>query len=1263
MAANDSGLADEDGAFSDWIEIRNPDPIPISLAGYALTDDPASLRKWVIPEVTLGGGAHLIVFASGKNRTDPAAPLHASFQLASEGEYLALVAPDGATVVSGFAPQYPPQTPDVSFGIDAMDPPPAWSFFTSPTPGSENGHGSRAGPIILPRDENPPPTVPGPLTVAVRVLPANEAVASVDLFYRRMFTAESSTPMVDDGTGADQQAGDGVWTGVIPGTALAAGEMTRWRFVATDRRGSATQLPAYRAPLDSDQYFGTVALDVGLRTELPVLHWFTTNVARAGTSGGARGSVFYAGEFYDNVLFTLHGQSSAGFPKKSYNIDFNRAHRFRWSTNAPRVADIDLLTNWADKSKVRHVLAYEVMREAGVAAHFAFTVRVQQNGAFFSTADLVEDADEIYLERAGLNRDGALYKVYANQLNKDAGNTGNTGVEKKTRRTENNSDLQALINGLDLTGVALERYLYDNLDIPRCVNLLAANSVIRNIDMHAKNWYIYRDTGRSGEWSMLPWDLDLSHGRTWTTQDTYFDNALYYDDYVVNGTAIRLAAQLFQNPRTRAMLFRRIRTLTDRFLQPPPAPGTPESSLYYERRLNEQSALIDSPAHVPSDAQLDFEKWGSWLQGGTTVRFTNANAAVETMAEAIQRWKSEYLPRRRKFIYESQIVGRGGEIPLPQTGAGPGTNFTPLVSSPVPVKALVPTQGNLGLAWTGDPAHEPFVTTGWRSGTTGVGYERATGYQNLIGLNVDEAMRANNSVFLRIEFEVAEAAAFDRLQLRMKFDDGFVAYLNGAPLAAVNAPPSPEWNSAATASREANPLAFTVYDVSDQIGHLRTGRNVLAIHGLNDSTNSSDMLIVPELHAGRFVPPSTLEPRIDFGQIEARPASGNQDEEFIQLTNANPIAVDLSDWRLTGAIEHTFLGGTVLPPNGVLHVTPNATAFRARATSPKGGEGRLVQGGYLGHLSNLGETLVLLDARGATNNTTTYPGSPSDAQRFLVISEILFHPAANERAEYLELLNISPDTTLDLRGLRFTEGVRFDFTNATITHLAPGQRVLVVRDLGAFAATFGTNLPVAGAFAADTALNNTGERLKLEDADNETIREFSYDDEAPWPSAATTGSSLVLIAPETNPDPAHAQNWRASARRGGTPGQAEGGRFPVDPEGDANANGEPDLIDYALGNDLGLAPIPLRLLLEGAPTGGSPGLLLIHPLSLDAEGVDLSVMVSTNLLTWSDGTPHLEFVAREILADGRALVTWRVKPPLRDAPSVYLRLRATIQSR
>src|SRR6185503_7437993 len=371
-----------------------------------------------------------------------------------------------------------------------------------------------------------------------------------------------------------------------------------------------------------------------------------------------------------------------------------------------------------------------------------------------------------------------LYKVYANVLNKDAGNTATSGVEKKTRRFENNNDLKALIDGLDLTGTNLTSYLYDNIDIARCVNMLAANSVIRNIDMHSKNWYIYRDTGRSGEWAILPWDLDLSHGRVWNTQNTYFDNALYTDGFVVTGTSIRLVSHLFATPAIRAMIMRRIRTLTDRFLQPPPTAGTPESSLYYERRLNEQSALIDPPTIVPSDARRDFEKWGSWLQAGAVVPYTDPSPAVETMAEGIQRFKTEYLPARRNFIYNTQVVGKGGEIPQPQTGVTT-YRYTPLVTAGAAAKVYVPTNNSLSVNWIGIPSLEPYNTTGWISGTTGVGYERGSGYETLIGLNVNTQMQTNNSIYIRIEFNVANPATINRLEQRMKYDDVFVAFLNG----------------------------------------------------------------------------------------------------------------------------------------------------------------------------------------------------------------------------------------------------------------------------------------------------------------------------------------------------------------------------------------------------------------------------------------------------------------------------------------------------
>lgn len=115
MAANKVSLADEDGAYPDWIEVHNPDAVPVSMAGWRLTDNVNLPNKWVFPAMTLAPGEFRIIFASSKNRTNPAAVLHTNFALSAGGEYLALIAPDGAKSTE-FAPAFPPQLDDVSFG-------------------------------------------------------------------------------------------------------------------------------------------------------------------------------------------------------------------------------------------------------------------------------------------------------------------------------------------------------------------------------------------------------------------------------------------------------------------------------------------------------------------------------------------------------------------------------------------------------------------------------------------------------------------------------------------------------------------------------------------------------------------------------------------------------------------------------------------------------------------------------------------------------------------------------------------------------------------------------------------------------------------------------------------------------------------------------------------------------------------------------------------------------------------------------------------
>ena len=116
MAINQSTLADQQGDYSDWIELQNTGPSTVNLAGWHLTDDPDLLQKWHFPSVNLASGAFLTVFASDKN-TIINGELHTNFKLDGGGEYLALVKPDGVTRETEFAPTFPPQEADYSYGL------------------------------------------------------------------------------------------------------------------------------------------------------------------------------------------------------------------------------------------------------------------------------------------------------------------------------------------------------------------------------------------------------------------------------------------------------------------------------------------------------------------------------------------------------------------------------------------------------------------------------------------------------------------------------------------------------------------------------------------------------------------------------------------------------------------------------------------------------------------------------------------------------------------------------------------------------------------------------------------------------------------------------------------------------------------------------------------------------------------------------------------------------------------------------------------
>ena len=821
-------------------------------------------------------------------------------------------------------------------------------FFTVPTPGEPNDADSLLlGPVVSDVTENPPPPADGDdLIITAAVESLNVGLASVQMAYRVMFDSETTVTMLDDGFGADATAGDGIYTAVIPHAISAPGEMVRWRIIATDVLGAETGGPRFLDQAGTErspEYFGTVVVDPAISTALPVFHRFLASPGSAETWGGTRASVFYLDEFYDNIYVRIRGDTAQWWPKKAYKFDFNKGHHFRFDPAQARVEEINVNTTYTDKSYVRTFLAYDTFRDAGVVGSFAFPLRMEQNGSFFSVAQFVEQVDKQLLDHHDLDGEGALYKAKANFLRGAA----TSGIEKKTRHYEGFSDLQALINGLALSGPSLDTFMFDNVDLPAQINYMAANVVIQNIDRTVKNYYVYRDTNGDGEWRMLPWDVDLTFGPDALNTDVVDATDDSQPDSVshplmgglqvpFHGLWNSMLEAVFQRPETVEMFYRRVRTLTDQFL------GT----TYYEDRIDELVAMLGP------DVLLDRSRWGGNAHFG---------GASYTLQQATDRIKNEYVARRRPHLFTTHNVDNGGLIPNEQPD--------------------------------------------------------------------------------------------------------FAALPEGS-------------------------------------------RNIA------------------------------------FGNLEFAPPSGNQDEEYLEIVNSNSFAVDISGWQLTDGVRFTFTGGTVIPAGNTLYISPDVATFRNRASGPSGGQKLFVQGGYDGHLSSFGETIELRDANGEIVTSLSYPGNPSEAQQYLRISEIMYNPPGpfpdeiaaaldnNDLFEYVELLNTGSNA-LPLEDIQFTDGVAFNFADIM---LFPGERALVVGNQTAFEFRYGTGLDIAGEFTSGR-LNNGGEQLKLDDPLYNTIQQFDYDDADDWPGQADGGgASLVIIDPQGDyDDPA---NWQASGRYLGTPGTA-----------------------------------------------------------------------------------------------------------------------------
>ena len=290
-----------------------------------------------------------------------------------------------------------------------------------------------------------------------------------------------------------------------------------------------------------------------------------------------------------------------------------------------------------------------------------------------------------------------------------------------------------------------------------------------------------------------------------------------------------------------------------------------------------------------------------------------------------------------------------------------------LVPEDAPKRVIVPTSADhVPDEWKSDIGFDDsdWLTVSGRPG--GIGFDRGSGYQSLISLDLGAQMQGRYvGCYVRVPFQLdtGQLNALNELHLGARYDNGFVAYLNGVEIGRVAVTGPVAWDSVAQSGHEARAGEFDVIlDVSGHINLLRAGDNLLAIHAMNSSTTSGDFLISTALNGATitvtgdeeypYAQQLSLLGGLRITELMYHAAEGD-DLDYVELQNVGDEALDLTGVRLVGGIEFTFSSMRLAPLEYVV-VVDDRVAFESVH-----GAAINVAGEYTGRLSDRGETIVL----------------------------------------------------------------------------------------------------------------------------------------------------------------------------------------------------------------------------------------------------------------------------------------------------------------
>ncbi len=988
VATNLDGLRDEDGMTSDWVEIHNRGENAVDMGGWSLSDDSDEPGQSVLPEITLEPGDYIVVFASGKgsNASFSGPPYHTSFQLSRDGEYLGLFS-EGLPREAADEIRFPVQRAGYSYG---RVPSGEWRYSSPPTPERENGQSQVLGVTDPPHFSVERGFFQRPFTLRMT------APAGVTIRYRtdggeptRTRGRRYNGPIEIDETTFIRAA-------AFAEDRLPSETITHSYFVGEDH--AMRSLPVLSITTHPEHLFGSTGImETDPRnTTKHGKAWERPVSAELIRSDGDPGFQIDAG-------LRIHGggyvrerygpNKGLPFSKYSFRLYFRGDYgepflEYPWISEAPvsRFKRVVLRAGMNDHSNpfVVDELVRRLGSDMGHVNPQGTFVNLFLNGEYQGYYNPTERIDDWFLHtREGGSRNWDLI-AQSGEIQEGDAQAWNA--------------LKELILGRDLSIPENYAKVKQELDIVNFIDYLILNIYVGTGDWPHNNWRAARLKKPGAKFRFYVWDAEWAFGNVGRSLSVnVIEKELQRDTAIAN-----FFHALKQNPDFRLRFADRVHKHFSK--------GGALFSPHVGKRFKELRKTMSEV--IPDMDTTIGNRWAPFRVGIVMGQLRDAG-----LTRSLSAPKFEPSPGNVAKGTEIEMsASEGGTIYYTKDGRDPRRSASTtiqakktLIESSAEKRVLVPLNINggpaLGDRWLG--GDDSFDDSGWLEGHGAIGYDENDNYENLIDTNVRLGMDdRNTSIFVRIPFQIADSKKLDQynlLRLRVRYDDGFVAYLNGERVASANAPGDPGWDASAVSGHsDSAAVQFQNFDLSQTMDRLKAGRNVLAIQGLNISLDSSDFLLEPELVIGRrqsAEPAETAriyqgpQPLSESTTIHARTlqANGrwsamtdgayrvaqfgspirltelmyhpfeNEAYQFIELANTGHQAVDLSGMRFDG-IDYVFPGGSVVAPGDhwVLIADDDPDAFRARYSGVE------VDGTFGGNLDNGGERLRLIDASGVT---------------------------------------------------------------------------------------------------------------------------------------------------------------------------------------------------------------------------------------------------------------------------------------------------------